>query len=137
MKESETEEINKLEQNSHQPFLTSVLNAWKGVIAMVRDERNFRIEIAGAVISFALAGFFNFPLWKWTTIILTISLVLTAEAINSAVESLVDLIHPETHPLAGRVKDMAAGAVLIAFLISVIIGVLLYGPPLYQLLSTH
>ncbi|MDC0307978.1 diacylglycerol kinase family protein [Planctomycetaceae bacterium] len=63
------------------------------------------------------------------------SLVLLAEALDSAIESVVDLVEPEKHPLAGRAKDIAAAAVLIASVISVIIGVLLFGPPLLAIID--
>jgi len=59
---------------------------------------------------------------------------LIAEAINSAIESVVDLVEPDKHPLAGRAKDIAAGAVLIASINSVIIGVVIFGPPLWHML---
>lgn len=101
---------------------------------VVLEERNFRLQLMIAVVAVILGVLLRFPVWKWGTLLLTIALVLTAEMINSALESLVDLVQPQKHPLAGQAKDIAAGAVLIASIISVIIGVLLYGPPLYQLI---
>ena len=82
-----------------------------------------------------LAAALQFSLLKWTILLLTIGLVVTAEALNSAIETLVDLIQPEQHPLAGNAKDIAAGAVLIAAIISVIIGLLLFLPPLWKLIQ--
>jgi diacylglycerol kinase (ATP) len=68
-------------------------------------------------------------------LLIATSLVLLAEALDSAIESVVDLVEPEKHPLAGRAKDIAAAAVLIASVISVIIGVLLFGPPLLAIID--
>lgn len=111
--------------------------AWRGIGELVRSERHFRFHlvIAAAVCVLALA--LQFSLLKWTILLLTIGLVMTAEALNSAVEAVVDLIRPDQHPLAGKAKDIAAGAVLIAAVISVIIGLLLFVPPLWNLVRFY
>jgi diacylglycerol kinase (ATP) len=69
--------------------------------------------------------------WSWALLVLTIGSVLTAEVFNTAAELLVDLASPDYHPLAKRVKDLAAGAVLIAALVSILVGLLILGPPLW------
>lgn len=72
----------------------------------------------------------------WAIIILTIAMVFTAEFINTAIEAVVDLAMPTHHPLAKVGKDVGAGAVLIAALAGVVIGLLILGPPLWaKLLS--
>jgi diacylglycerol kinase len=68
-------------------------------------------------------------------VVLTISVVFTAEFINTAIEAVVDLASPEKHPLAKVGKDVGAGAVLIAALAAVLIGVLVLGPPLWAKLA--
>lgn len=70
---------------------------------------------------------------EWLFLLLAIALVLVAEMINTAVEVVVDLVSPNPHPLAGRAKDVAAGAVLLAALHAVVAGVLIFGPHLQQL----
>ena len=134
---NKTEKAKETERPNSHTFLASLQNAWRGMLAVIRGERNFRLQLMVAIAATILAALLNFPSWKWSILILTIGLVLTSEAFNSALETLVDLIQPEYHPLAGRAKDIAAGAVLIASIISVIIGVLLYGPPMYELLLSH
>lgn len=109
--------------------------AWRGLKVLIRSERNFRIHLAVAAAVCGLASALQFSLWKWSVLLLTIGLVMTAEAVNSAMETLVDLVQPEEHPLAKRCKDVAAGAVLIAAVICVIIGCLLFVPPLWNLVS--
>lgn len=111
--------------------------AFRGIRVLCRHERNFRMHLAIAVAVCLLAWWLQFSLLKWTVLLLAIGLVVTAEALNSALEALVDLIQPERHPLAARSKDVAAGAVLIAALISVIIGLLLFVPPLWDLVSPY
>jgi diacylglycerol kinase len=111
--------------------------AFHGIRHLCREERNFRIHLIVAGSVCVLAFILQFTLLKWLILLLTIGLVVTAEAFNSAMETLVDLVQPEQHPLAKRCKDVSAGAVLIAALISVIIGLLLFVPPLWNLVSLY
>lgn len=70
---------------------------------------------------------------EWAVILLCILIVMALEAMNSALEYLTDLVSPDYHPLAGKAKDMAAGAVLLASIGSVIIGLLILGPKIRSL----
>jgi diacylglycerol kinase (ATP) len=73
--------------------------------------------------------------WQaWATLFLAIGLVWTAEFVNTALEAIVDLASPEMHPLAQVGKDVGAAAVLIAALVSALIGLLILGPPLIALI---
>ena len=64
-----------------------------------------------------------------------IGLVWTAEGVNTAIEAVVDLVSPDSHPLAGRAKDVAAGAVLCAAIAALVIGVLIFGPRVWALVA--
>jgi diacylglycerol kinase (ATP) len=68
-------------------------------------------------------------------VVLAIAIVWTAEALNTALEYLTDLASPDYHPLAGRAKDVAAGAVLISALGAAAIGLIVFGPHLLKLLG--
>lgn len=68
----------------------------------------------------------------WAVLLLTIALVWTAEFINTALEAVVDLASPQQHPLAKVGKDVGAAAVLIAALTSILVGLLVLGPPLWE-----
>ena len=68
----------------------------------------------------------------WAVIVLTIAMVFTAEFINTAIEAVVDLASPVHHPLAKVGKDVGAGAVLVAALAAIVIGLLVLGPPLWE-----
>ena len=70
---------------------------------------------------------------EWLAVSLVIALVLVTEAMNTAVERFVDLVHPARHPDAGRVKDLAAGASLIAVLCSLVVAAIVFGPRLVAL----
>ena len=120
-------------------FITSRIaafgHAFRGWSYVLRTQQNAWIHsfIAIAVI---LVGFWlGLAARDWAILILTIAMVFTAEFINTAIEALVDLAMPLHHPLAKVGKDVGAGAVLIAALAAIIIGLLLLGPPLWARLS--
>ena len=84
-----------------------------------------------------LLGFWlNIPPHDWALLVLAIAIVFTAEFINTAIEAVVDLASPQKHPLAKVGKDVGAGAVLVAALAGVLIGLLILGPPLWMRLAS-
>lgn len=103
-------------------------HAWNGLKEVAKTERNFRIHLI-ATITVIIAGIIlHLTLIEWAILTLTIGLVLVAEAINAAVEKLIDYVKPETNPLAKTIKDVAAGAVLLATLISLVVGLFIFLP---------
>jgi len=108
--------------------LRSVLCAIKGIGVMLRSQHNAWIHAAATVVVCAAGLFFGLSTSEWCWIVLAIVAVWTAEALNTAFEFLTDVASPSFHPVAGRAKDVAAGAVLISALGSVVIGVLVLGP---------
>ena len=117
----------------NQPFLSSLQCAWQGLFDLYFTQRNFRIHLLVTVCALTVASTLRFDAWRWALLIQTIGLVLVAEGLNSALESTVDICSPEIRPLARQAKDMAAGAVLIATFCSIISGLCLLGPPLFEL----
>ena len=91
-------------------------------------EQNMRIHAASALIVAITGLLTGLTTQEWLIIILTIALVIGSEMINTAIESVVDLASPEIHPLAKQAKDVAAGAVLVFAIASVIIGLLIFLP---------
>jgi diacylglycerol kinase (ATP) len=109
----------------NKPFHKRLGFALTGIAEGWRNERSFRTHIFSAVAAIvALCLLCPAPIW-WAIIILTIAIVLSAELINAAFEGLIDHLHPEIHPRIRIVKDMAAGAVLIAAIGSLAIAVAL------------
>ncbi len=105
------------------------------MMILFRTQANARIHAVMAV-AVVVAGFaFHISAGEWCVVSGAIALVLVAEAINTAIEAVVDLASPDVHPLAGRAKDVAAGAVLIAAVIAVIMGLLVFGPHLLTLIG--
>ncbi|AGA70396.1 diacylglycerol kinase [Desulfitobacterium dichloroeliminans LMG P-21439] len=113
----------------------SFRNAFRGIFYNVKTQKHFRIHLFVTIVVLLTAYWLGLERWEWAILFLTISSVLTAEAINTAVEITVDLAEPNVHPLAGLAKDVAAGAVLIAVIMAVGVGILLFGPPLAKLLG--
>ncbi|SEQ17902.1 undecaprenol kinase [Virgibacillus subterraneus] len=108
-------------------------HAWNGLKEVTKTERNFKIHLI-ATITVIIAGILiQLTLIEWAIIMLTIGLVLVAEATNAAVEKLIDYVKPDTHPLAKTIKDVAAGAVLLAALTALIVGMIIFLPKIYGL----
>lgn len=111
--------------------------AGRGIRMVFGTETNMKIHICIAILVL-IAGFtFKISTTEWIACLLCIGLVVGMEMVNTAIENIVDLVSPNHHPLAGKAKDIAAGAVLICAIISVIIGLLVFSPKIWQLLSHY
>ena len=102
---------------------------------MVESQRNARIHAVATVLAVAAGALARISPTEWGLIVLAIVCVWAAEALNTSIEFLVDLVSPELHPLAAKAKDVAAGAVLVAAIGSLIIGALVFGPHIFSLLE--
>ena len=102
--------------------------AWQGIKSCIGKEQNLSFHlIASAVV--VTAGFaFDITRTEWMILLLCIGVVIAAELFNTAIEKLVDLVSPGRHPLAGQVKDIAAGAVLVCAAAAAIIGLIIFVP---------
>jgi diacylglycerol kinase len=102
--------------------------AFNGIRLLFSSQANARIHLAVA-LAVVIAGFLcRISPAEWLTIILCISAVVGMEAMNTAVEWLTDLVSPEYHPLAGKVKDVAAAAVLLTVAGAVAAGLTIFLP---------
>lgn len=108
--------------------------AFAGIGAMLRYQRNAQIHVAITTVVIVAAVFFRVSVGEWLALIFAITLVLSLEALNTALEAIVDLASPEFHPLAKRAKDLAAGAVLIGAIGVAIVGVVIFLPRFLALL---
>jgi diacylglycerol kinase (ATP) len=102
---------------------------------MLRCQHNAWIHAAATVVAVGAGLWFHVSLADWCWIVLAISIVWTAEALNTAFEFLADAASPEFHPLVRDAKDVAAGAVLITALAAAIIGTIIFWPYVRGLLS--
>lgn len=121
----------------HHPgsLLQSFKCALAGIICAVSSQRNMKIHLAAASLVAALAAVLQVSEVEWAILVLTVGSVIVTEAINTAIEAVVDLASPEFHELAKRAKDVAAGAVLIAAMASILVGVLIFAPRLSTLVT--
>ncbi|MCF8424089.1 MAG: diacylglycerol kinase family protein [Bacteroidia bacterium] len=117
-------------------FFKSFLFAING-IKLSFLQRNFKIHVACAIIAAIGGVIFQINLTEWCIILFCIGLVVSLEMINTALEQLVNLIEPNYNPKAGAIKDVAAGAVLVSSVISAIIGVMIFGKYILDLLFTY
>jgi undecaprenol kinase len=109
-------------------------HALQGLKVAFREERSFRIEAVAAFIVLAAAVYFKLTLVEGAIIVGIIALVMSLEVFNSLVERMLDASHPGVTRYIGKIKDMAAGAVFIAILGSIVIGVLIFLPYLLDMI---
>jgi diacylglycerol kinase (ATP) len=106
-------------------LLTRLGHAWAGIRLVWRREKTFRTHCRFALAALAVAAALRVaPVW-WALIILCIALIVALEALNSALEYLIDRLHPGIHDEIRCAKDAAAGAILLASLGTAIIGALM------------
>ncbi|HEY6611485.1 MAG TPA: diacylglycerol kinase [Pseudomonas sp.] len=106
-----------------QPFIKRVGFALHGLRLAVQREGSLRTHLlATAAVLVLLLVTRPAPLW-WALLALAVGLVLVAELVNSALEALIDHLHPDSHPEIGAAKDIAAGAALVASGVAVVVGV--------------
>lgn len=104
-------------------------NAFRGIVAVARSERNFRIHLLMSLGVLVVASVCGVSPAEWLVLLLLIALVLAFEAMNTAIEYLVDLLTGgEYSKVGGTIKDMSAGACLILAICAVIIGLVIFVP---------
>jgi diacylglycerol kinase (ATP) len=110
--------------------LQSFRYAFQGIASLLKTQPNARLHLAAAVMVGIAGAMWSLSSSEWCLLILTVSLVWITEAINTAIEFVTDLASPNFHELAGKAKDVAAAAVLLAALNALVIGVIIFGPRL-------
>jgi diacylglycerol kinase (ATP) len=108
--------------------LRSFRHAFRGLLWMIREEHNSWIHLAFVVVLIPAGFILHLSLIEWTLIIFCIGLVLGLELVNPAIERLADKISPERDPDIGKIKDLAAAAVLVAAIASAIVGLIILVP---------
>ena len=112
-------------------------HAFSGWWYVIRTQRNAWIHMVVSIAVILVSFFLHIPASSWAVILLAIALVWIAEFLNTALEAVVDLAsNHQQHELARLGKDVGAAAVLIAAILSVIIGLLILGPPLWAVINS-
>ena len=117
-------------------FWASLTHAARGLIQAFRQERNIKIEAIIGLLACTAGILLDITKGEFLAVLLCCLLVLSLEYMNSALESIVDLASPDYHELAGKAKDFAAGAVLIAAVGAAVIGVIIFLPYLLRLIGS-
>lgn len=120
---------------SRHPFRSSLYIALRGLIEASYSERNLRIQWSIGGLVFFVGALLRLELREWSLLIICIGMVIAAEIMNTAIEATVDLLSPDHQEQARKAKDFAAGSVLMTSITAAIIGVLILGSRVWQLLS--
>lgn len=115
----------------HKKSAIGVNEAILGLVYTFRTQANFRTQLIVAISAVLLGLICQIKAQEWVSLLLVISLVLVAEVTNTALEATVDLTVSDLNPIAKIVKDAAAGAVLVASVFAVVIGILIFFPYLF------
>jgi diacylglycerol kinase (ATP) len=110
--------------------LKSVGYAFKGMIFLIRTEASIQIQVVIALVVTLAGIYFNLSPMEWMIQVAMIGLVMSIEAVNTAIEYIADFVHPEHHKKIGLIKDISAGAVFIASVVAVVIALIIYIPKL-------
>lgn len=109
--------------------------AFKGLRYATATQLNFRIHLVAAVLAVGMGLWLHLQISEWLWITLSITIVLLTELINTGIETLTDLVSPTYNQKAGHVKDVCAGAVVIAALFAVVTGLIIFLPKLILLVN--
>jgi len=104
--------------------------AFRGIAALLKSEVHARIHLVATVVVIALGWWFEISRGEWIAVVLATGLVWVAEALNTAIEYVADLAHPDEHPEVKKLKDLAAAAVLFASIVALVVGLLVFWPRL-------
>lgn len=119
-----------------QNFSDTFRNARKGMRLTIKSERNVRVHLFIAGLVLITAYCLNFSITKFCIVLVTIASVISAEMFNSAIEfSLDSIYHNKYSRMVGMAKDIAAGAVMVVTITALMVGVLLFVPPIISLFA--
>ena len=116
-------------------FLRSFHFAFTGIAYALRTQRNARVHVAVACLVIAAGIYFRISAIEWAIVALTIGTVFSAEMLNTVAELAVDLLTQHYHPMAKVAKDVGAGAVLVAAIAAVGVGVAIFGPHVWAMVK--
>lgn len=109
-------------------LVKSLRFAVRGIIYVLKNEQNFRIQILLAIIVIALAIYFGVPQWQTIALLMMIGAVLILEMVNTIFEKIADMLQPRIHHYVAIIKDLMAAAVLITSVGAIVIGLIIFWP---------
>ena len=114
-------------------MIRSFKYAFEGIATACKTQPNFRMELFASLLVVAAGFWLHVSSAEWLVIALNISIVLSLELVNTAIESACDLFSKEYHPSIKFIKDIAAAAVLIAAIVAAVCGCIIFLPKIFQL----
>lgn len=114
--------------------IKSFADALNGILYAIRSEKHMKFHLLATILVVAAGWFFDISFTEWCAVILCIGGVITAEVFNTAFEQLVNLVSPQYNVVAGRVKDLAAGAVLVFSISALVVGLIVFVPKIISIL---
>jgi diacylglycerol kinase len=123
----------QLSQGEREKFVSSFRYAFSGLWYALRTQGNARVHVSIAILAILLGVVLHISAVEFALVFVAITGVFIAEMFNTVFELCIDLASPEYHPLAKIAKDVAAGAVLLSAMLSVVIGLFVFGPHLWDL----
>lgn len=106
--------------------------AINGLAILFGSQPNARIHLAVLAATVTAGLFFQIGRMEWVAVAICAAIVLSLEAVNTAIEQLCDLVSPDYHPLVGKAKDVAAAAVLMAAIGAVVVGIIVFLPKILE-----
>lgn len=116
-------------------FLEALKNSINGIKYTIKSGRNFKIQLVFAVVAILAGIIFKISMQEWTILTIIIFLVLLAEMVNTAVETIVNMITTEYNENAKNAKDISAGVVTLCALCSIIVGLIIFVPKLLEFIK--
>jgi len=116
-------------------MLKSLMHAFRGVKTVFKEEQSFRIQIVSAVLVVAFMFIFPLTVVEKCILMLLIIIVLSLEMLNSVLERFIDVFRPRVHTYIRDIKDIAAGAVFLSSLGSLLVGLIIFYPYAYVLIK--
>ncbi len=120
--------VNNMPKFSIKDRIKSFGYAFNGIVTLLKNEHNAWIHVFAVLLTTSAGFYFKITSIEWIILILCFGLVLAAEAFNSSIEALANKVEPNKDPLIKNTKDLAAGAVLILSIASLIIGLIIFIP---------
>ncbi len=125
--------LNDKNTEKNKNFIASVEFAFTGIKTVFKEERNMRKHVVLGLVAILAGVIFSLNKSEWLWLLLSVFLVWLVEIINTVVENIVDMFTDfHFHPIGKKVKDMAAGAVLLTALFAILVGSFIFLPKLYQ-----
>lgn len=107
--------------------------AWHGLKSLIKEEHNARIHVVAAIVAIVVGCCVDLSPMEWCVILICIGMVVSAEAMNSAVEALADRITRDFDPIIGKAKDYGAAAVTILAVVAAVVGLIVFIPKIINL----